>query len=148
MNNVSPNELSQRKPQDAATRRICEEFREAYADCMTQELTDEVWEQVSRVRKLEWKADQPISLADAVKCYGQMATSYNEFKPGVLKSLQKAFPDAGITVTPSREFSVAVYLHIPDAPGLRQEVEAFITRRFRADTIEWEEDGTLHVWWD
>ena len=148
MKNVPPNGPTETKPQDAATARIFQEFCTTYADCMTPDVTDEQWDQVSKIRKLEWKADRPISLADAAKCYGQMAINYNEFRANMIQRLHKAFPDAGILATPAREMSVALYLHIPDAPGLRQAVEAFVSRGFKADTIEWEEDGTLYCWWD
>jgi hypothetical protein len=131
-----------------AAPRIFREFRKAYADCMQAELTNEEWEKVAQIRQLEWKADAPLSLADAARCYGQMATSYNEFRPGMIKSLHKQFPDAGIQVTAAREYSVAAYLHVPDAPGLRQKVEAFVLRRFKADSVEWQADSSLRCWWD
>jgi len=62
--------------------------------------------------------------------------------------LQKAFPDCGIEVTPAREYSVAIYLHVPDKNGLRQRVENFVHDKFQADSISWQRDGALYVWWD
>ena len=61
MKNVSPSVSFGSRPLDATTRRIFEEFRTTYADCLVSDWTDEQWQRISKIRRLEWKADQPIS---------------------------------------------------------------------------------------
>ena len=78
----------------------------------------------------------------------QIDGGYNEFDPKVLAGLLQAFPTAGIEVTPAREASVAVYLHVPDATGLQKQVEMFVRNCFRADEVSWRDEGTLRCWWD
>ena len=77
-----------------------------------------------------------------------MVEGYNEFQPYMIVHLGAVFADCDIEVTPAREFSVAVYLHVPNKPGLRRRVEAFVQTNFRADVVAWQDDGTLRVWWD
>lgn len=127
---------------------VLREFRTVYADAVFANMTDADWPVVSRKRRLTWRSAQRLSLADAARCYGQMVGSYNEFRPSLLSDLLKAFPNEGIEVTPAREYSVAVYLHIPDAGDLRSRVESFAREHFLADEVDWEEPGTLRCWWD
>ena len=127
---------------------VLREFRKSYADCLDPSMSDETFWRAAPVRRLTWKSDRRITLSEAVRCYGQMATNYNEFQPEMIGMLHKAFPDAGIQVTPAREYSVAVYLHVPNTPGLRQQVELFATSHFLADEVWWDSDDTLRCWWD
>lgn len=124
------------------------EFRTTYADCLVVEITDEVWSQAVRVRRLNWKSDHRLTLAEAARCYGQMAIQYNAFDPDVIADLSKAFPNDGIEVTPAREYSVAVYLHVLAVSDLRKRVETFVRERFVADDVDWVDSETLRVWWD
>ena len=130
------------------TAQVMQAFRMAYADAVIPIMTDAQWQEAARIRQLEWKSPRRLSLADAVTCYDQMASSYNEFHPGVLRDLNAAFGNDGIQVTPAREMSVAVYLHIPDAGDLRSRVETFAREHFIADDVAWTKPGTLRCWWD
>ena len=127
---------------------IIKEFRTVYADAVVECLTEAVWQDVAKKRTLEWKSDHRIPLEDAAVCYGQIVDGYNEFKPHMLADLHAAFADCGIEVTPAREYSVGIYLHVPDKPGLRKRVERFVKANFQADLVSWQDSGTLHVWWD
>jgi hypothetical protein len=133
---------------NAAVREVMNEFRTTYADAVIADMTDSQFWEATRTRRLMWQSTQRLSLADAVRCYGQLAGPYNRFRPNMLRKLLTAFRDDGIQVTPAREYSVAVYLHVPDVAGLRSRVESFVRRRFQADAISWQEDGTLRCWWD
>ena len=127
---------------------IIKEFREVYADAVAPCLTDAAWQEAAQKRTLEWQSDRRIPLQDAAVCYAAIVDGYNEFQPQVIADLRTAFADCGIEVTPAREYSVAVYLHIPDNPGLRKQVEGFVRANFQADFVSWQDSGTLHVWWD
>ena len=136
-----------RKPMSIVSQ-VKQEFRITYADAVIPDMTDAQWSEAERIRRLTWKSPHRLSLANAAKCYGQMATTYNEFHSGLLYDLKSAFGNDGIQVTPAREYSVAVYLHIPDHDGLRQRVESFVRERFNADNVDWVDTETLRVWWD
>lgn len=128
------------------------EFRTVYGTCCGG---------VYETEKMVWRSPLRLSLAEAIKCYGQMKETYNEFKPALLRRLLKAFPNHGIEVTPAREYSVAVYLHIPDVEGLRARVREWIEKNWGADEVHWmaptsatglvfahSEGKTLRCWWD
>ena len=127
---------------------IIEEFRTVYADAVVECLTNEAWEEAAQERTLKWQSERRIPLQDAAVCYAQIVESYNEFQPSMIANLDAVFADCGIEVTPARELSVAVYLHVPDKPGLRKRVEGFVRANFQADLVSWQDSGTLHVWWD
>ena len=88
-----------------------------------------------------------LPLAKAVRIYA-LVPSYNAFCPEHLRNLQNAFSAESIQVTLAREYSPAVYLHIPDHYGLRQRVESFVREHFNADDVGWTDAETLRVWWD
>ena len=127
---------------------IIKEFKTVYADAVAPCLTEVVWQEVSARRRLEWRSERRIPLQDAAVCYGQILHGYNEFQPHMIAALHTAFDDCGIEATPAREYSVAVYFHVPDKPGLRERVEEFVQANFDADEVSWEDSGTLRVWWD
>ena len=128
---------------------IIEKFRTVYADAVVEILTDAAWQEAAQKRTLEWKSDRRIPLQDAAACYAQIVDGYNEFQPSMIADLHAAFADCGIEVTPAREYSVGIYLHIPDKPDLRKRVERFVRANFQADLVSWQDSGeTLHVWWD
>ncbi len=127
---------------------IIKEFRTVYADAVVECLTEAAWQEASQKRTLKWRSDRRIPLQDAAVCYAAIVEGYNEFQPSMIADLYAAFADCGIEVTPAREYSVAVYLHVPDKPGLRKRVEEFVRANFQADVVSWQDGGTLHVWWD
>ena len=127
---------------------IIEEFRMVYADAVVECLTEAVWQEVARKRTLEWQSESRIPLQDAAVCYAQILHGYNEFQPNMIADLHAAFPDSEIEATPAREYSVGIYLHVPDKPALRERVERFVRSKFQADLVSWPDSETLHVWWD
>jgi len=133
---------------DNQTVSVIEEFRTVYADAVAPCDTEAAWIEASAKRQLNWQAKYRITLNDAARCYAAIKEGYNAYQPNMIADLQKAFPDCGIEVTPAREYSVAIYLHVPDKDGLRQRVEKFIHDKFKADSISWQRDGALRVWWD
>ncbi len=120
---------------------ITDQFRTAYADALKHSTgtPDEM-----RRRNLNWQGDR-ISLTEAAQMYA-LVPGYNEYSGEMLGELLEAFPEAGIEVTPGRESSVVVYLHIK--PDLKAEVLAWIVNNWSADEHDWENNGTLRVWWD
>lgn len=135
---------------DAAS--IIEEFKRVYADAVVECLTDAIWQHLVKKRQLEWRSERRIPLQDAAVCYAQIMHGYNAFQPTMIGDLQIAFPDAGIEVTPAREYSVVVYLHIPvldmEEQSLRKRVERFVRKHFEADEVKWQRDESLRIWWD
>ena len=127
---------------------IIKEFKTVYADAVAPCLTEAVWQEVAARRQLEWRSNRRIPLQDAALCYAAIVEGYNEFQPSMIAHLGAVFADRGIEVTPAREFSVAVYLHVPDKPGLRERVEEFVQANFQADVVSWQDGGTLRVGWD
>ena len=136
---------------------LIEKFRQVYADAVKSDLSDEA---MYKKRSLHWHGER-VSLADAVEAFALIEDGYNEFNSETLAKLQTEFPDAGIEVTPAREGSVAVYLHIPAGKTLTDRVKAWIKRNLRADEIDIVtkfsclQDGeaelvgeALRVWWD
>jgi len=126
---------------------VGDEFRRTYADAIDPINTESDRVQACRRRRLVWKSTERVSLKTAAAMYGAIA-GYNAFRPGMIESLHRAFPNENITVTPAREYSVAILLHIPDCNSLRERVEGFVRDRFMADEITWEAPETLRVWWD
>jgi len=131
-----------------SARNVMRAFRTVYADALITDFSEAEWAKVARKRRLTWQSEQRLSLADAFRCYNQMADTYNEFRPSLLRRLLKAFPDDGIEVTAAREYSVAVYLHVPDVGDLRERVHRFADERLKADVVAWTEPGVLRCWWD
>lgn len=127
---------------------IFEEFRKSYSDCVIADMSREDCDRALRTRRLVWKSDRAIPLAEAARCYAQMAMRYNEFDPDMIAELARAFPNDAITVTPAREYSVAVYIHVPFTPGLRSLVKQRNAPPRTADEVAWIEDGILRCWWD
>ena len=127
---------------------VMNEFREAYADAVNEWESREEWKALDARRQLTWKASRRIPLANAAQAYFQMAHGYNAFRPYMIPQLFSAFFTDKIQVTAAREYSVAIYLHIPEKPGLRERVEAFVNEHFEADIVEWSDPGTLRIWWD
>jgi len=76
-----------------------------------------------------------VSASEGVFRQCLMSHGYNLYRPHMIPHLWSAFHRDKIEVTPAREYSVAIYLHVPDAPGLRQRVEAFCNGHFNADVV-------------
>ncbi len=126
---------------------ILREFRITYADALDPEINDEAWARAAKKRRLVWRHPRQVSLETAAHLYGELAV-YNGFRPSMVKALHKAFAGKGITVTPGRDYSVVIYLHVPDRPGLRERVEGFVRADLHPDELSWEDDGALRLWWD
>jgi hypothetical protein len=137
-----------KKPSRDATVQVLRDFLVTYADVIAPNRTPERWDLTERVRRLTWKSKHRITLADAVWCYGQIAVGYNEFQPAMLTELHRAFPDEDIQVTPARELSVAIYLHVPNRNDLWKRIETFVNEHFNADEVKWVTSDTLRCWWD
>jgi len=131
-----------------------EKFRQVYADAVTETQPTET---AMEIRELEWHG-QRMPLAEAAEAYATICDGYNKFEPYMLARLLEAFPDAGIEVTPAREFSVAVYLHIPTG---KEIVAAWVDQNLEADNVGFVthftclQDGeadlvgeALRIWWD
>ena len=131
---------------DEATK-LLREFRTTYADALEPEMTNEQWDRASRRRRLVWRHPRQVSLGLAARLYGILAV-YNEFRPGMIKALQMAFARDGITVTPGRDYSVVIFLHVPNRAALRERVEGFVRDNLNTDELSWEKDGELRLWWD
>ena len=127
---------------------VMREFSEVYADAVNEWQTPDEWKALDARRCLKWRAARRIPLANASWLYSLMSHGYNLYQPHMIPHLWSAFHGDKIEVTPVREYSVGILLHVPDRPGLRQRVEAFAIQHFEADVVEWNDDGTLHIWWD
>ncbi len=132
---------------DEATTELLHEFRTTYSDAIDPEMDASQWTRASQKRRLVWRHSGQVSLGLAARLYGELST-YNEFRPGMIEALHKAFAADGITVTPGRDYSVVIYLHVPDRPALRERVEGFVRSRLRPDELSWDKGETLRVWWD
>ncbi len=132
---------------DEATTELLHEFRTTYADALDPEMSHDEWTRASQKRRLVWRHSRRVPLELAARLYGELST-YNEFRPSMIEALHRAFAGDGITVTPGRDYSVVIYLHVPDRAALRERVEGFVRSRLRPDEISWEKDETLRVWWD
>ena len=138
-----------------------QQFRMAYADRLVKPNR-----LVPADRVLRWKSKHRVSLELAACVCNEMLT-YNEFRAELIDLLHKAFPDKDISVTLAREYSVAIYLHIPGYMGLQRKVERFVKKNLGADEISWYEDASmdnpveeggtkrdwskdrvLRIWWD
>ena len=133
-------------------------FEQVYADAVIPNMTEAQWTEAGKQRQLNWHGER-MPLAEAAVLYAKIVEGYNDFKPDAIAKLQAEFPDAGIEVTPARESSVAVYLHIPDE--FKERVEAFVREHLSANEVDtvtefsWMQPGeaqlkdkTLRVWWD
>ncbi len=132
---------------DEATTELLHEFRTTYADALDSEMDPSEWTRLSTKRRLVWRHSRRVSLELAARLYGELST-YNDFRPSMIRALHEAFVRDGITVTPGRDYSVVIYLHVPDRAALRERVEGFVRDNLHADEISWEEDEMLRIWWD
>lgn len=123
------------------------EFRRTYADALDPEMSHDEWTRASKKRRLVWRHPRQVSLETAAHLYGELAV-YNEFRPSMVMALHKAFAGEGITVTPGRDYSVVIFLHMPDRKALRERLEGFVRGKLHPDELSWEDDGTLRLWWD
>lgn len=134
---------------------LTDKFCQVYADAVKNHTDKEAREK----RQLYWHGPR-VSLAEAAKLYALIEDGYNNFEPDMLAKLLAEFPDGGIEVTPAREGSPVVYLHIPRSVILKH-VEAFIKTSFDADEVDIVDHFTclqegetelvgkaLRVWWD
>lgn len=132
---------------DAANRRSLanHEFQTTYADvvCEYDQHGGVPAEAMAR-RRLKWRGER-APLADVAEQYTAIHRSYNEFEPGMITELDRAFPNSGIEAEPARENSVCIYLYVPDL--FRDQVESYVKETFHADEIDWI-DGALRIWWD
>jgi len=120
-------------------------FATAYADAVIPDMTDDQWQEASKVRNLLWRGER-MPLTEAAILYEAIVDGYNEFKPLMLTELKSVFDGKGIEVTPAREHSVCVYLWIPDE--IKAEVLIWIVNNWNADEMDMQKDGSLRVWWD
>lgn len=131
---------------------LTDKFCQVYADAVKNH-TDKEGEK----RQLHWHGPK-VSLAEAAKLYALIEDGYNNFEPDMLAKLLAEFPDGGIEVTPAREGSPVVYLHIPDRSA---DPRPFIRVFFNADEVDIVDHFTclqegetelvgkaLRVWWD
>lgn len=138
-----------------ATASMIDKFRQVYADVVEPTLP---YAEAYNRRSIYWHGER-VSLDDAFAAFALLKEGYNDFDSEVLMELIAAFPDAGIEVTPAREGSVAVYLHIPNK--FKARVKAFVLVHFLADEVgivtnfSCLQDGetelvgeALRVWWD
>jgi len=130
---------------------MLDKFRKVYADAVIPSSLDQAeWKAAMEVaydeRELRWMGEDRVSLADAAEMYACIENGYNEFQPNMLSDLNEAFADSDIEVTPARELSVTVYLHIPTE--LCKQVRIFVEQNFHADEVNWVKADTLQIWWD
>lgn len=136
---------------DELTSKFCQVYADASVspeelEDMSAIAYDEWWKEVSAKRELEWKSQDIISLSEAAKLYANMKGNYNSFEHDMLQRLNDAFPDSDIKVRPGREFSVVVYLCIPEP--IKTQVVEFVDSNFMADEVEDCSDGFVRIWWD
>lgn len=133
-------------------------FEQAYADAVIPEMTDKQQTVACQIRQLHWHGER-IPLGEAAELYAKICDGYNEFNADMLLKLKTEFAGVDIEVTPARESSVTVYLHIPE--GKRDAVEDFVNETFHADEIDTVDHFTcleegepelvgeaLRIWWD
>lgn len=113
---------------------VLNEVKVAYADSTLP------WDVGCKLRNLDFKASQPVSIDDAVKIMtialglkSETHCGYNEFAPALLRKLPK-----GSMVTLAREGSVAVYVH----------TQMFVDgKELHADECDERPDG-WRLWYD
>jgi hypothetical protein len=77
---------------------VLKEVKRAYADCR-------LGVRGMKIRNLDFKASEPVSVEDAIEILDKAHVYYNAFKPSLLKNLP---PDAMVRI--AREGSVCLYL--------------------------------------
>ncbi len=130
-----PTSTSKKNGRATTVNDVMKEFSEAYSDAVNDWTSPEEWTALDARRQLTWVASRRIPLSNASWLYSLMSHGYNLYRPHMIPHLWSAFHRDKIEVTPAREYSVAIYLHVPDAPGLRQRVEAFCNGHFNADVV-------------
>lgn len=94
---------------------------------------------------------RPMSVADwtetmkqaLVANYPDGDLTYNEFDLRKVSKALQAVP--GVEVAPAREYSVAVYVTGPQ-DALNKVFK--LGKRLRADEVDFQEDGSVRLWWD
>lgn len=125
-------------------------FRKVYCDSLGQDFGTKMQDALNH-RELTWRHDARVSLSEAAALYA-LIPKYNYFRGEMVGNLLTSFPDAGIEVVPAREYSVAMYLHIPEE--FRARVEQYIREQWGLDEMGWQAPlvgdvtGLLRVWWD
>ena len=110
---------------------ILKETKAAYSDC--NKLDGKV------TRNLNFRASEPVSVADAVKVMSSAIDGgYNEFEPRLLKRLPK---DSQVTL--AREGSVCVYVRTAEKLNVEDEADLL-----KADEVVLRSNGEYRMWWD
>lgn len=116
------------------------EIRKTYADCQSPYASFEV---TSKIRRLDWKADEPVSGEDVREALNAACVSgYNEFDPvNVADAILTVDPEAKVYI--AREGSVCLYI--------KTEHKKMMIRALKdemADEQDIQNDGTIRFWWD
>lgn len=108
---------------------VDDEVKMAYADCHMG------WEKGSKLRNLDFRASNPVSVEEAISIMTKWVPGYNGFYPQLLKYLPK---NAKVTI--AREGSVCIYV-----------TGAKVTQKIatKMDADEFDSQGqSYRLWWD
>lgn len=107
----------------------------AYSDCNEQFPFDD--------RNLNFRAETPVSLAEAAEILGEaIPGGYNEFSAKLILKIQKVAPNCQVYM--AREGSVCLYLQ-----GEPEDLKKIRKMKcLHVDECDFEPDGTLRLWWD
>jgi hypothetical protein len=113
---------------------------QALGDALRDQWFDAV---AAETRSLQWRSSKWLKPAEWAAQMKAICPEYNNFHAGKVGAWLSKF--SGVEVQPAREYSVCIYLK-GDPDELSQiETQA---KRFRADEVNMQDDGTLRLWWD
>lgn len=96
------------------------------------------------IRNLEYRCGTWMAPEDLVAQMRLVCPQYNQFHIGLVGKWLGLFP--GVEAQPAREHSVAIYLK--GDPNMLSKAAHEAKAAVHADTVDFQDDGTLRLWWD
>ncbi len=115
---------------------LLEEIKVTYADNQDD---DKPFEKTENIRRLDWRAETPVSGNELLEALKATGAGYNEFDPiNATDTILTVDPEAEVYV--AREGSVCLYVKTSQP---HQMIVAL-----NADEGDIQPDGLVRIWWD
>ncbi len=115
---------------------LLEEIRRTYSDNQDD---GKDFEETENIRRLDWRAETPVSGGKLLGALQAIGASYNDFEPiNVTDTILTVDPDAEIYI--AREGSVCLYI--------KTSLPHQMMVSLNADEVDIQPDGLVRIWWD
>jgi hypothetical protein len=103
-----------------------------------------VHEVAMKVRTLQYRSSSWMAPSELAAQMALLCPEYNSFHAGKVCAFLARFP--GVEVQPAREYSVCLY--VKGDPDPLQKIASAAKAFVHADEVDYQDDGSLRLWWD